>query len=53
MQFAAFLKECGYEARSRATNPRIPDGFVLVPYAFPTLSPQSVQLRKKIVVEER
>lgn len=51
--FASFLKECGYEARSRATNPQIPEDFLLVPYAFPTLSAQSVQLRKKIVSEEQ
>jgi DNA (cytosine-5)-methyltransferase 1 len=40
------LREIGYEVRSHNTNPQIPKGHYLVPYAFPTLTPQSVQLRK-------
>jgi DNA (cytosine-5)-methyltransferase 1 len=46
--FAGFLKDCGYEARSQETNPQILEGHFLIPYVFPTLTPQSVQLRKKI-----
>lgn len=52
LPFASFLKGCGYEARTRATNPKIPENFLLIPYAFPTLSSQSVQFRKKIILEE-
>jgi DNA (cytosine-5)-methyltransferase 1 len=48
--FASFLKDCGYEARSRETNPQIAEDCFLIPYVFPTLSPQSVQLRKKISI---
>jgi len=48
VQFVTFLKGYGYEARSTATNPQIMEGHFLIPYAFPTLSPSSVQLRKKI-----
>jgi DNA (cytosine-5)-methyltransferase 1 len=42
------LREIGYEVRSHNTNPQIPKGHYLVPYAFPTLTPQSVQLRKSL-----
>lgn len=47
-EFAMFLKDCGYEARSTETNPQMPVGSFLIPYSFPTLSRLSVQLRKKI-----
>ena len=40
------LRAIGYEVRSRNTNPQIPSGEYLIPYAFPTLNPKSVQLRK-------
>jgi len=40
------LKAIGYEVRSHNTNPQIPIGEYLIPYAFPTLNPKSVQLRK-------
>ncbi|MBW4567122.1 MAG: DNA cytosine methyltransferase [Tolypothrix carrinoi HA7290-LM1] len=40
------LKAMGYEVRSHNTNPQIPAGEYLIPYAFPTLNPHSVQLRK-------
>ncbi len=40
------LRAIGYEVRSHNTNPQIPLGEYLVPYAFPTLNPKSVQLRK-------
>lgn len=42
------LKAMGYEVRSHNTNPQIPAGKYLIPYAFPTLNPHSVQLRKTI-----
>ncbi|HBB36120.1 MAG TPA: DNA cytosine methyltransferase [Cyanobacteria bacterium UBA8803] len=40
------LRAMGYEVRSHNTNPQIPAGEYLIPYAFPTLTPKSVQLRK-------
>lgn len=40
------LRSIGYEVRSHNTNPQIPLGEYLIPYAFPTLNPKSVQLRK-------
>jgi DNA (cytosine-5)-methyltransferase 1 len=43
---ARFLKGLGYEVRSHNMNARIPAGNLLVPYAFPTLSPKSIQLYK-------
>jgi DNA (cytosine-5)-methyltransferase 1 len=42
------LRRLGYEARSHDTNPQIPKGSFLIPYAFSTLTPDSVQLRKRI-----
>ena len=42
------LKSIGYEVRSHNTNPQIPAGEYLIPYAFPTLNPKSVQLRKTL-----
>ena len=44
-----YLKELGFEVRSHKTNPKIKKGFYLIPYTFPTLSPLSVQLKKKLV----
>lgn len=43
-----FLRTLGFEVRSHRTNPQIPHGSFLVPYAFPTLTPQSVQLHKRL-----
>jgi len=43
-----FLKRLGYEVRNSNTNPQIPKGHFLIPYAFPTLTPLSVQLRKHL-----
>jgi DNA (cytosine-5)-methyltransferase 1 len=40
------LRAIGYEVRSHNTNPQIPIDEYLIPYAFPTLNPKSVQLRK-------
>jgi DNA (cytosine-5)-methyltransferase 1 len=42
------LRAMGYEVRSHNTNPQIAVGEYLIPYAFPTLTPRSVQLRKKL-----
>jgi DNA (cytosine-5)-methyltransferase 1 len=42
------LRAIGYEVRSHNTNPQIPLGEYLIPYAFPTLNPKSVQLRKTL-----
>jgi DNA (cytosine-5)-methyltransferase 1 len=43
-----FLKTLGYEVRNHNTNSQIPEGECLIPYAFPTLTPKSVQLRKHL-----
>lgn len=48
VNIAEYLRMLGYEIRNHRTNPQIEDGYWLVPYAFPTLTPQSVQLRKKV-----
>lgn len=45
---AEYLRTLGYEIRNHMTNPQIDEGYWLIPYAFPTLTPQSVQLRKKV-----
>lgn len=42
------LKRRGYEIRNHNTNPQIKEGHWLIPYAFPTLTRLSVQLRKKL-----
>ncbi|MEH2192285.1 MAG: DNA cytosine methyltransferase [Nostoc sp.] len=42
------LRAIGYEVRNSNTNPQIPKGEYLIPYAFPTLNPKSVQLRKSL-----
>jgi DNA (cytosine-5)-methyltransferase 1 len=42
------LKSMGYEVRSHKTNSQIPIDEYLIPYAFPTLNPKSVQLRKTL-----
>lgn len=43
-----YLRILGYEVRNHNTNPQIKPGDYLIPYAFPTLTPRSVQLRKKL-----
>jgi len=48
MSVAKWLRELGYEVRNHKTNPQIPTDCLLVPYAFPTFTPQSVQLRKNL-----
>ena len=47
-EFVALLKNFGFEARNSETNPQIPSGSYLIPYAFPTLTNLSVQLRKSL-----
>ncbi|MEH2367158.1 DNA cytosine methyltransferase [Nostoc sp.] len=42
------MRTMGYEVRNHNTNPQIPKGEYLIPYAFPTLNPKSVQLRKSL-----
>lgn len=42
------LRSMGYEVRNHNTNLQIPKGDYLIPYAFPTLTPKSVQLRKSL-----
>ncbi len=42
------LKELGFEVRNKNTNPQIEEGVYLVPYSFPTLTKDSVQLSKKL-----
>lgn len=48
LPIAEYLRDLGYEIRNHMTNPQIEEGNWLIPYAFPTLLPQSVQLRKKV-----
>ena len=45
---AEYLRSLGYEVRNHVTNPQIKEDFWLVPYSFPTLTPLSVQLWKKL-----
>ena len=50
LSFLVWLKEkLGYEVRSRWTNPNLKEHHFLIPYAFPTLSAKSVQLRKVLI----
>ena len=49
ISIAEYLRSLGYEIRNHNTNPQIEEGNWLIPYAFPTLIPQSVQLRKKVI----
>lgn len=47
-EYAEWLKSLGYEIRNHHTNPQIDNGYWLIPYVFPTLTPLSVQLHKKL-----
>jgi len=42
------LRAWGYEVRSHNTNPQIPEGKFLIPYAFPTLNRRSIQGKKSL-----
>lgn len=46
------LRSLGYEVRSEFTNNQIPQGHILIPYAFPTFNPNSVQMRKELFPPE-
>ena len=48
LEVAEKLRSYGYEIRNHNTNPQIIEGEWLIPYAFPTLTKLSVQLRKKV-----
>lgn len=48
MDAAEYLRTLGYEIRNHMTNPQIEQDMWLIPYAFPTLTPWSVQLWKKL-----
>lgn len=48
INIAEFLRSLGYEIRNHNTNPQIDEGYWLIPYSFPTLTYQSVQLRKSV-----
>ncbi len=48
MEYAKWLRRLGYEIRNSHTNPQIPEGIWLIPYKFPTLLPESVQLNKTL-----
>lgn len=43
-----WLRSLGYEVRNNNTNPQIPQGVWLIPYKFPSLLPESVQLNKTL-----
>jgi DNA (cytosine-5)-methyltransferase 1 len=42
------IRALGYEIRSAATNPQIPEDSFLIPYAFPTFTHRSVQFHKEL-----
>jgi DNA (cytosine-5)-methyltransferase 1 len=48
LHYAIYLRSLGYEVRNSNTNPQIPEGHILIPYAFPTLNQMSVQLHKSL-----
>jgi len=48
IDYAQKMRDFGYEIRNNKTNPQIEKGQWLIPYAFPTLTPLSVQLRKTL-----
>lgn len=49
LETAKYLKKIGYEIRNNSTNPQIAKETWLIPYKFPTLSKQSVQLWKNLM----
>lgn len=44
-----FLRGLGYEVRNSKTNPQLDDNVWILPYKFPTLLPESVQLSKSLI----
>lgn len=49
LNMAIFLRSLAYEIRNKATNPQMKEDEWLLPYKFPTLLPESVQLNKSLV----
>ena len=47
-KYLSILKGLGFEIRNSNTNPQINEGVYLIPYFFPTLTKDSVQLHKKL-----
>ena len=47
-KYLNILKGLGFEIRNSNTNPQIREGVYLIPYFFPTLTKDSVQLHKKL-----
>jgi len=50
---ALMLRELAFEIRNHATNPLMKDEEWLLPYKFPTLLPESVQLNKSLVMKKK
>ena len=48
LDYAQQMRRLGYEIRNSSTNPQIKQDQWLIPYAFPTLTPKSVQLHKSL-----
>lgn len=48
LEHAKWLRTLGYEIRNNHTNPQIPENVWLIPYKFPSLLPESVQLNKTL-----
>ena len=46
---ALMLRELAFEIRNQSTNPQMKEDEWLLPYKFPTLLPESVQLSKSLV----
>ena len=46
---ALMLRELAFEIRNQSTNPQMKEDEWLLPYKFPTLLPESVQLNKSLV----
>ena len=46
--YAKWLRSLGYEIRNNHTNPQLPLDIWLIPYKFPTLLPESIQLHKTL-----
>ena len=46
---AQLLRSLAFEIRNNVTNPQMKEDEWLLPYKFPTLLPESVQLNKTLV----
>lgn len=49
LNIAIFLRTLAFEIRNSKTNPQMKEGEWLIPYKFPTLLPESVQLNKTLI----